>query len=58
MGPTRPLDDQRRWDIARRLLHDDTLKPDDRLAGLLVLLYAPDTGSDLPDDHRRSRTGR
>lgn len=40
MGPTRPLDDQRRWDIARRLLHDDTLKPDDRLAGLLVLLYA------------------
>ena len=40
MGPTRPLDDQHRWNIARRLLHDDTLKPDDRLAGLLVLLYA------------------
>ena len=40
MGPTRPLDDQNRWNIARRLLHDDTLKPDDRLAGLLVLLYA------------------
>jgi hypothetical protein len=39
MGPTRPLDDQHRWHIARRLLHDDTLKPDDRLAGLLVLLY-------------------
>ncbi|MFC0447036.1 hypothetical protein [Rhodococcus jostii] len=40
MGPTRPLDDQHRWDIARRLLHDDTIKAEDRLAGLLVLLYA------------------
>ena len=40
MGPTQPLDDQHRWNTARRLLHDDTLKPDDRLAGLLVLLYA------------------
>jgi hypothetical protein len=26
--------------MARRLLHDDTLKPEDRLAGLLVLFYA------------------
>jgi hypothetical protein len=40
MGPTGPLDDQHRWNIARRLLHDNSLKPDDRLAGLLVLLYA------------------
>ncbi len=40
MGPTRPLDDQHRWNIARRLLHEDNLKPDDRLAGLFVLLYA------------------
>ncbi|MDF3313223.1 hypothetical protein P3H15_50865 [Rhodococcus sp. T2V] len=40
MGPTRPLDDQHRWDIARRLLHDDTIKAEDRLAGLLVLVYA------------------
>jgi hypothetical protein len=39
-GPARLLDDQHRWDTARRLLHDDTLKPEDRLAGLLVLLYA------------------
>ena len=38
--PTQTLDDQHRWNTARRLLHDDTLKPDDRLAGLLVLLYA------------------
>ena len=40
IGPAQPLDDQHRWDTARRLLHDDTLKPEDRLAGLLVLLYA------------------
>ncbi len=39
-GPVGPLDDQHRWDIARRLLHDDSLKTDDRLAGLLLLLYA------------------
>jgi hypothetical protein len=39
-GPTQPLDDQRRWELARRLLHDDHLKPEDRLAGLLLLLYA------------------
>jgi hypothetical protein len=39
-GPTQPLDHQHRWDVARRLLHDDSLNPEDRLAGLLVLLYA------------------
>jgi hypothetical protein len=39
-GPAQLLDDQHRWDTARRLLHDDTLKPEDRLAGLLVLFYA------------------
>ncbi|WP_206308888.1 hypothetical protein [Streptomyces sp. A1136] len=39
-GPTQPLDDEHRWNVARRLLHDDTLKPEDRLAGLLLLLYA------------------
>ncbi|MDT4995902.1 MAG: hypothetical protein QOH97_5794 [Actinoplanes sp.] len=39
-GPTRALDDQARWDATRRLLHDDTLAARDRLAGLLVLLYA------------------
>jgi hypothetical protein len=39
-GPARLLDHQDRWDTARRLLHDDTLKPEDRLAGLLILLYA------------------
>ena len=39
-GPGRLLDHQDRWDTARRLLHDDQLKPEDRLAGLLVILYA------------------
>jgi hypothetical protein len=39
-GPAHLLDHQERWDIARRLLHDDDLKAEDRLAGLLVLLYA------------------
>ncbi len=39
-GPARALDDQARWDAARRLLHDDTVNARDRLAGLLVLLHA------------------
>ena len=39
-GPARLLDHEDRWDIARRLLHDDGLKLEDRLAGLLVLRYA------------------
>ena len=39
-GPSGVIDTEARWEQARRLLHDDTLKPEDRLAGLLVLLYA------------------
>jgi hypothetical protein len=39
-GPAQLMDDQHRWDTARRLLHDEDLRADDRLAGLLVLLYA------------------
>ena len=39
-GPAQLLNHQHRWDTARRLLHDEVLKPEDRLAGLLVLLYA------------------
>ncbi|MGH3807529.1 MAG: hypothetical protein ACRDRU_13045 [Pseudonocardiaceae bacterium] len=39
-GPTQIMDTEARWDQARRLLHDDTLKPEDRVAGLLVVLYA------------------
>jgi len=39
-GPTGVIDTETRWEQARWLLHDDTLKPEDRVAGLLVLLYA------------------
>ena len=39
-GPAELIDGEQRWAQARRLLHDDTLDLDDRVAGLLVLLYA------------------
>ncbi|MGH6997719.1 MAG: hypothetical protein ACREEO_05960 [Phenylobacterium sp.] len=39
-GPARAVDADARWALARRLLHDDTLDPADRLAGTLVVLYA------------------
>lgn len=39
-GPTRPIDTEARWGQTRRLLHDDTVPTADRVAGLLVLLYA------------------
>lgn len=39
-GPAAVIDTEDRWDQARRLLHDATLKPEDRVAGLLVILYA------------------
>ena len=52
-GPCGILDTEARWDQARRLLHDESIKPEDRLAGLLVLLYAqwPATLSRLTIDH-------
>jgi hypothetical protein len=39
-GPAGPLDQEQRWQSARRLLHDDSLDTVVRVAGLLVLLYA------------------
>jgi hypothetical protein len=39
-GPTGVINTGTRWEQARWLLHDNTLKPEDRVAGLLVLLYA------------------
>lgn len=39
-GPAGPLDQDQRWADARRLLHDARLPTADRVAGLLVLLYA------------------
>jgi hypothetical protein len=52
-GPTGVIDTEARWQHARHLLHDDSLKPEDRVAGLLVLLYAqqPATISRLTLDH-------
>lgn len=39
-GPTGIIDTETRWGQARWLLHDATVKPEDRVAGLLVLLFA------------------
>jgi hypothetical protein len=52
-GPTGIIDTESRWEQARWLLHDDTLKPEDRVAGLLVLLYAQTAAaiSQLTLDH-------
>ncbi len=52
-GPTQVINSEARWATARRLLHDGTLKPEDRLAGLLIVLYAQNTTtiSRLTVDH-------
>ena len=42
-GPSGVIDTETRWEQARSLLQDDSLRPEDRLAGLLVLLYAQRT---------------
>jgi hypothetical protein len=58
-GPSQSMDDEARWATARRLLHDDALKPEDRLAGLLLLLYAqwPAAISRLTVDHIEETNG-
>jgi hypothetical protein len=52
-GPTGVIDTEARWQQARRLIHDETIRPEDRVAGLLVLLYAqwPAAISRLTLDH-------
>ena len=66
-GPTGVLDAERRWEQARRLLHDDTVAPEHRVAGLLVLLYAQQIATisrlsiddiDITNDHVAVRLGR
>ena len=42
-GPSRVIDSEARWAHARQLLHEDSIKAEDRVAGLLVLLYAQPT---------------
>lgn len=39
-GPSGGIDTESRWEQARWLLGDSTLKAEDRVAGLLILLYA------------------
>ena len=39
-GPSGPLDQDRRWADARRLLREEAYPAADRVAGLLILLYA------------------
>ena len=36
-GPTGVIDTETRWEQARWLLHDDTVKPEDRVAGVLTI---------------------
>jgi len=52
-GPRGPLDTEKRWADARRLLHDTNLNTADRVAGLLLVLYAQRiaTISQLTVDH-------
>src|SRR5262249_54961508 len=52
-GPARTIDTETRWAQARWLLHDHTLNPADRVAGLLILLYAqtPAAISRLTHEH-------
>lgn len=52
-GPTGVIDTEARWEQARWLLHDDNVETADRVAGLLVLLYAQTaaTISQLTADH-------
>ncbi len=59
-GPAGALDQDRRWADARRLLHDDTYPIADRVAGLLVLLYAQKLGAitALTTQHVRHQDGR
>jgi uncharacterized protein YidB (DUF937 family) len=59
-GPTGVIDTETRWEQARWLLHDDTLKPEDRVAGLLVLLYAqwPAAISQLTLSHAQASGGQ
>jgi hypothetical protein len=66
-GPSGVIDTETRWEQARWLLHDSTLKPDDRVAGLFVLLYAQWPAAisrltlghvDTSDDQVRIRLGR
>ena len=65
-GPSGVIDTEARWEQARWLLRDDTLNSEDRVAGLLVLLYAQRVAAvsrltlaqvEIGDGHVRLRLG-
>jgi hypothetical protein len=58
-GPSGVIDTETRWANARWLLGDDTVKAEDRFAGLLVLLYAqwPAAISRLTTSHIEANDG-
>ncbi|MFF9511778.1 hypothetical protein ACF1BU_30415 [Streptomyces sp. NPDC014724] len=59
-GPSGSMDEEARRAGARRLLHDNTLKSEVRLVGLLLLLYAqcPQRSPGSPSTTSRRRTER
>lgn len=59
-GPAGPLDQDRRWADARRLLHDTECPVTERVAGLLILLYAQKLNiiSTLTIQHVHHRKGQ
>jgi hypothetical protein len=59
-GPSGPLDQDRRWADAHRLLHEDAYPAADRFAGLLILLYAQKLSSitALTTRHVRHQDGQ
>ncbi len=57
-GSTTRIQDDQRWALVRQLLHDDTGSIEDRVAGLLLLLYGQPLQSDPHNarpDRRRAR---
>jgi hypothetical protein len=59
-GPRTALDTEKRWTDARRLLNGNTIATSDRVAGLLLLLYAQrlSTISTLTPDHVTTGDGQ
>jgi hypothetical protein len=55
-GPSGVIDTEARWEQARWLRHDDTVEPEDRFAGLLVLLYAQWPAAVSPSPWRMSKS--
>jgi len=48
-GSAQVIDTEARWEQAHWLLHEDSVRPEDRAAGLLVLLRPAARGDPLPE---------